>query len=35
LGTARVLADLVAGRTPPIDPTPFTPLRALAMAEAH
>lgn len=34
LGTARLLADLVAGRTPPIDPAPFTPMRALASADA-
>ena len=26
-GTARLLADLVLGRTPPIDPTPFEPRR--------
>jgi D-hydroxyproline dehydrogenase subunit beta len=30
LGTARVLADLVAGRTPPIDPAPYAPTRVLA-----
>ena len=29
LGTARLLADLVAGRTPPIDASPFSPMRAL------
>jgi len=27
LGTARLVADLVLGRTPPIDPTPFDPRR--------
>jgi glycine/D-amino acid oxidase-like deaminating enzyme len=26
-GTAELLADLVAGRTPPIDPAPFSPAR--------
>jgi glycine/D-amino acid oxidase-like deaminating enzyme len=31
IGTARLLADLVAGRTPPIDATPFSPMR-LAVA---
>ena len=30
LGTARLLADLVAGRTPPIDAAPFSPMRVLA-----
>jgi len=29
LGTARLLADLVAGRTPPIDAAPFSPMRTL------
>jgi glycine/D-amino acid oxidase-like deaminating enzyme len=33
LATARLLADLVAGRTPPIDPAPFTPMRVLASAQ--
>jgi glycine/D-amino acid oxidase-like deaminating enzyme len=28
LGTGRLLADLVAGRRPPIDPAPFAPNRA-------
>jgi glycine/D-amino acid oxidase-like deaminating enzyme len=32
LGTARLLADLVAGRKPPIDPAPFDPNRAAAAA---
>jgi glycine/D-amino acid oxidase-like deaminating enzyme len=32
LGTARLLADLVAGRRPPIDATPFAPARALTPA---
>ncbi|MEO5815753.1 MAG: FAD-dependent oxidoreductase [Gemmatimonadaceae bacterium] len=27
LGTARLLADLIAGRTPPIDATPYSPMR--------
>ena len=27
LGTARLLADLIAGRTPPIDATPYSPKR--------
>lgn len=35
LGTARLLADLVAGREPPIDARPFDPTRALASAEMH
>ncbi|HEX7979451.1 MAG TPA: FAD-dependent oxidoreductase [Gemmatimonadaceae bacterium] len=35
LGTARLLADLVVGRTPPIDPRAFAPTRALDTAEAH
>jgi D-hydroxyproline dehydrogenase subunit beta len=30
LGTARIVADLVAGREPPIDAAPFAPARALA-----
>ena len=34
LGTAAVLADLVAGRTPAIDPLPYAPDRAV-MAESH
>jgi glycine/D-amino acid oxidase-like deaminating enzyme len=29
LATARLLADLVAGRTPPIDAAPFSPMRVL------
>ncbi|AHG92413.1 FAD dependent oxidoreductase (plasmid) [Gemmatirosa kalamazoonensis] len=32
LGTARLLADLVAGRTPPIDAAPFAPSRVLDAA---
>jgi glycine/D-amino acid oxidase-like deaminating enzyme len=32
LGTARLLADLVAGREPGIDPAPFAPSRVLASA---
>jgi len=35
LGTARLLADLIAGRTPPIDATAFAPTRALAATETH
>jgi glycine/D-amino acid oxidase-like deaminating enzyme len=27
LGTARLIADLVAGRAPPIDATPYSPMR--------
>jgi len=27
--TARIVADLIAGREPPIDATPFTPTRVL------
>jgi glycine/D-amino acid oxidase-like deaminating enzyme len=34
LGSARLLADLIAGRTPPIDATAFAPTRALAAAGA-
>jgi glycine/D-amino acid oxidase-like deaminating enzyme len=30
LATARIVADLVAGREPPIDAAPFAPARALA-----
>jgi len=33
LGTARLLADLVAGRTPPIDAAPYAPERVLRPAE--
>jgi glycine/D-amino acid oxidase-like deaminating enzyme len=35
LGSARLLADLIAGRTPPIDATAFAPTRARAPAGAH
>ncbi|MBW8769810.1 MAG: FAD-binding oxidoreductase [Gemmatimonadetes bacterium] len=35
LGTARLLADLVAGRATSIDVTPFSPTRVLASAEPH
>ncbi|MEO8563121.1 MAG: FAD-dependent oxidoreductase [bacterium] len=35
LGTARLIADLVAGREPPIDATPFAPTRAIAAATVH
>ena len=35
LGTARLLADLIAGRTPPIDAAPFSPTRTLASSAAH
>lgn len=34
LGTGRVLSDLVAGRAPTIDVTPFAPARALPAQEA-
>jgi glycine/D-amino acid oxidase-like deaminating enzyme len=34
LGTARILADLVTGRRPPIDATPFSPARLRAAATA-
>ena len=30
LGTARLLADLIAGRTPPIDAAPYSPMRLVA-----
>jgi D-hydroxyproline dehydrogenase subunit beta len=32
LGTARLIADLVVGRQPPIDATPFSPMRLFAHA---
>ncbi len=32
LGTGRLIADLVAGRRPPIDPAPFDPNRSAAAA---
>ena len=32
LATGRLLADLVTGRPPSLDPAPFTPARALAAA---
>jgi len=35
LGTARLVADLVAGRVPPIDASPFAPTRALAADAVH
>ena len=35
LGTAQILADLIAGREPPIDATPFAPARALAPLETR
>ncbi|HEX7940906.1 MAG TPA: FAD-dependent oxidoreductase [Gemmatimonadaceae bacterium] len=35
LGTARLLADLVMGRTPPIHAMAFDPTRVLAATEAH
>jgi glycine/D-amino acid oxidase-like deaminating enzyme len=34
LGTSRLLADLVLGRTPPVDPTPFAPARVLEQGAA-
>jgi glycine/D-amino acid oxidase-like deaminating enzyme len=34
LGTARIVADLVAGRAPPIDAAPFAPTRVLAPSGA-
>jgi glycine/D-amino acid oxidase-like deaminating enzyme len=34
VGTGRILADLICGRTPPIDPDPFSPHRsAVAIGE--
>jgi glycine/D-amino acid oxidase-like deaminating enzyme len=30
LGTARLLADMIAGRRPPIDAAPFSPMRVLS-----
>ena len=35
LGTAQLIADLVAGRAPPIDASPYAPTRALAPVEVH
>jgi glycine/D-amino acid oxidase-like deaminating enzyme len=35
LGSARLLADLIAGRTPPIDASAFAPARALGAADTH
>jgi len=35
LATARLLADLVAGRTPPIDAAPFSPMRVLASTQTQ
>lgn len=34
LGTGELLADLILGRTPAIDPAPFSPGRASALVEA-
>lgn len=34
LGTARLLADLVVGRSPAIDASPFSPMRVLARSAA-
>lgn len=34
LGTARILADMVLGKQPAIDPAPFAPARALASTPA-
>ena len=34
LGTGAMLADLVAGRTPAIDPAPYDPARAMHREEA-
>ncbi|HET9983165.1 MAG TPA: FAD-dependent oxidoreductase [Longimicrobiales bacterium] len=33
LGTARILADLITGRPPAIDPAPYAPMRVLSAAE--
>ena len=35
LGTAALLADLVAGRSPAIDAAPFAPTRVMSTASAH
>ena len=35
LGTARLIADLVLGRVPPIAAAAFSPMRVLSTAEAH
>jgi glycine/D-amino acid oxidase-like deaminating enzyme len=35
LGTGQLLADLIAGEQPAIDPAPFAPSRALAGEEVH
>ena len=34
LGTARLLADLMLGRTPAVDPAPFAPARVLEQGAA-
>ena len=34
-GTAALLAALLGGHTPPLDPAPFAPRRAMPEAEAH
>lgn len=34
LGTAHLIADLIAGRQPALDPTPFAPRRKSALVEA-
>ena len=35
LGTAQIVADLIAGRTPPIDAAPFAPARVLAPSSSQ
>jgi D-hydroxyproline dehydrogenase subunit beta len=35
LGTAQILADMILGRQPAIDPAPFAPARALATPGVH
>jgi glycine/D-amino acid oxidase-like deaminating enzyme len=34
LGTAQILADMIVGKSPAIDPIPFAPARALASTSA-
>jgi D-hydroxyproline dehydrogenase subunit beta len=35
VGTGQLLADLITGREPAIDPAPFAPSRVLAGVGAH
>ncbi|MFI5238961.1 MAG: NAD(P)/FAD-dependent oxidoreductase, partial [Gemmatimonadales bacterium] len=35
LGTGQLIADLIVGQQPAIDPTPFAPARVLSTAGVH